>query len=65
MIFRKKYNAPIAERFAVEEDGRLLENSFEIGEGGDDDYVEAKPMVGGIVFEDESDGNDAGQIWCN
>ena len=27
MILRKVYNAPIAERFAIEEDGRLLENS--------------------------------------
>ena len=64
MIFRKKYNAPIAERFAVEEDGRLLENSFQIGDGGDDDYMEGKPIGGGIVFESESEG-EGSQIWCN
>ena len=61
MIFKKVYNAPIAERFAVEEDCRLLENSFQIGEGGDD-YGEAKP-IGGFTLENESEDIYSNQIW--
>ena len=61
MIFKKVYYAPIAERFAVEEDGRLLENSFQIGEGGDD-YGEAKP-IGGFTLENESEDIYSNQIW--
>lgn len=61
MVFRKMYNAPIAERFAVEEDGRLLENSFHMEEGGDD-YGEAKP-IGGFTLENESEDIYSNQIW--
>ena len=61
MILRKVYYAPIAERFAVEEDGRLLENSFQIGEGGDD-YGESKP-IGGFTLENESEDIHSNQIW--
>ena len=61
MIFKKVYYAPIAERFAVEEDCRLLENSFQIGEGGDD-YGEAKP-IGGFTLENESEDIYSNQIW--
>ena len=62
MVFRKKYNAPIAERFAVEEDGRLLENSFQMGEGGGEDWGEAKP-IGGFTLENESEDIYSNQIW--
>ena len=62
MVFRKMYNAPIAERFAVEEDGRLLENSFQMGEGGGEDWGEAKP-IGGFTLENDSEDIFSNQIW--
>jgi len=61
MVFRKMYNAPIAERFAVEEDGRLLENSFHTEEGGED-FGESKP-IGGFTLENESEDIYSNQIW--
>ena len=62
MIFKKVYYAPIAERFAVEEDGRLLENSFQIGEGGETDWGESKP-IGGFTLENDSEDIYSNQIW--
>ena len=62
MVFRKKYNAPIAERFAVEEDGKLLVNSFKQEEGDDGDYGEAKP-IGGFTLENGSEDIYSNQIW--
>ena len=61
MVFRKMYNAPIAERFAVEEDGRLLKNSFPMEEGGED-WGEAKP-IGGFTLENDSEDIYSNQIW--
>ena len=61
MILRKVYNAPIAERFAIEEDGRLLENSFQIGEG-EEDFGESKP-IGGFTLENDSEDIYSNQIW--
>ena len=34
---KRKYVSPVAESFAVEEDGRLLENSFKQEEGSEED----------------------------
>ena len=62
MILRKVYYAPIAERFAVEEDGRLLENSFQIGEGGETDWGESKP-IGGFCLEKDAEDIYSNQIW--
>ena len=50
--FRKKYFSPIAETFIVEEEDQLLEGSIPIDEGGEGDYGEARPIVGGITFDD-------------
>ena len=62
MIFKKVYYAPIAERFAVEEDCRLLENSFQTGEGGEWDYGESKP-IGGFSLEKDTEDIYSNQIW--
>ena len=62
MIFKKVYYAPIAERFAVEEDCRLLENSFQIGEGDEWDYGESKP-IGGFSLEKDTEDIYSNQIW--
>jgi hypothetical protein len=62
MIFKKVYYAPIAERFAVEEDCRLLGNSFQIDEGGEWDYGEAKP-IGGFTLEKDAEDIYSNQIW--
>ena len=51
--FRKKYLSPMAEPFVVEEEEQLLEASFQPSEGGDDDYVEARPIIGGGSFDNE------------
>lgn len=61
MIFKKVYYAPIAERFAVEEDCRLLGTSFQIEEGGED-YGEAKP-IGGFTLENDTEDIYSNQIW--
>ena len=62
MYFRKVYNAPIAERFAIEEDCRLLENSFKQEEGSEEDWGEAKPITGGITLEDDNENMNSSQI---
>ena len=62
MYLRKVYIAPIAERFAVEDEGNLLVNSLNMGEGGEGDYGEAKP-VGGLILEDDSENINSNQIW--
>jgi hypothetical protein len=63
MYLRKVYIAPIAERFAVEEEGNLLENSFNIGDGGDGDVAESKPISGAFTFEGDSEDMNSSQIW--
>lgn len=63
MYFRKVYNAPIAERFAIEEEGELLTNSFKESEGGDDDYGEAKPITGGFTLDGDTEDMYSSQIW--
>lgn len=63
MYFRKVYIAPIAERFAIEEDGSLLENSFHYEEGDEEDWGEAKPIIGGITLEGDSEDMNSSQIW--
>ena len=50
--FRKKYVSPIADSFIVEEEEQLLEGSVPIGDGGEGDFGEARPIVGGITFDD-------------
>ena len=62
MYFRKVYIAPIAERFAVEEEGNLLVNSLNMDEGGDGDFGEAKP-IGGLTLESDSEDLYSNQIW--
>ena len=62
MYFRKFYIAPIAERFAVEEEGNLLVNSIGIEQGEDGDFGEAKP-IGGFILEDDSEDLYSNQIW--
>ena len=49
-MFKKMYNPPIAERFAVEEDAKLLQTSRPIEIGGDGDFGESKP-IGAFVIE--------------
>ena len=49
---KRKYVSPIAETFVVEEEEQLLEGSIPIDEGGEGDYGEARPIVGGITFDD-------------
>ena len=51
-IEKRKYVSPIAEKFIVEEEEQLLEGSIPIEEGGEGDYGEARPIVGGITFDD-------------
>jgi hypothetical protein len=51
---KRKYVSPVAESFAVEEDGRLLENSFKQEEGSEEDWGEARPIVGDVTFDDEN-----------
>jgi hypothetical protein len=63
MYFRKFYIAPIAERFAVEEEGNLLVNSIGIEEGEDGDFGESKPITGGVSLEGESEDMFSSQIW--
>ena len=62
MYLRKVYIAPIAERFAVEEEGNLLVNSIDMGEGEDGDFGEAKP-IGEFTLEDDSEDLYSNQIW--
>jgi len=62
MIIKKVYYAPIAERFAVEEDSKLLGTSFKIDDGGED-IGEAKPMSGGFSLDSDSEGLYSSQIW--
>ena len=56
------YNPPIAERFAVEEDAKLLQTSRSIEIGGDRDFGESKP-IGAFVIENESEDVSSCQIW--
>ena len=60
---KRKYVSPVAESFAVEEDGRLLENSFKQEEGSEEDWGEAKPITGGITLEDDNENMNSSQIW--
>ena len=53
-IEKRKYVSPIAEKFIVEEEERLLEGSIPIDEGGEGDYGEARPIVGDVTFDDEN-----------
>ena len=61
-MFKKMYNPPIAERFVVEEDAKLLQTSRPIEFGGDGDFGESKP-IGAFVIEDESEVVSSCQIW--
>jgi hypothetical protein len=61
-MFKKMYNPPIAERFVVEEDAKLLQTSRPIENGGDGDYGESKP-IGAFVIENESEDVSSCQIW--
>ena len=61
-MFKKMYNPPIAERFVVEEDAKLLQTSRPIENGGDGDYGESKP-IGVFVIENESEDVSSCQIW--
>lgn len=56
------YNPPIAERFVVEEDAKLLQTSRPIVIGGDGDFGESKP-IGVFVIENESEDVSSCQIW--
>jgi hypothetical protein len=53
---KRKYFCPLAEIFIVEEEEQLLEGSFSIGDGGEEDFGEARPIVGGATFDDSSAG---------
>ena len=48
---KRKYVSPVAEHFVVEEEGQLLEGSFKEHEGGEEDFGEARPSVGGATFD--------------
>ena len=61
-MFKKMYNPPIAERFVVEEDAKLLQTSRPIEFGDDGDYGESKP-IGAFVIENESEVVSSCQIW--
>lgn len=64
MILKKVYKVPVAEKFAVEEDGRLLDTSFNIVIGGDGDFGESKP-IGGFTLENDIEDINSSQIWHN
>ena len=48
---KRKYFCPLAEIFIVEEEEQLLEGSFKEREGGEEDFGEARPIVGGATFD--------------
>jgi hypothetical protein len=64
--FRKKYFSPIAETFIVEEEEQLLEGSIPIGDGGEGDFGEARPIVGGFTLDDAeatTNNSNAASFW--
>jgi hypothetical protein len=64
--FRKKYFSPIAETFIVEEEDQLLEGSIPIEEGGEGDYGEARPIVGGFILDNveaTTNNSNAASFW--